>query len=95
MLSQKGSPKVITNKIKLVAILSIFIYNTVVPWYLWEIGSGPPTQYQNLSMLVSLVYLYIFYAHTPKEWLSEVKVKVSQLCPTLSNPMDYTVHGIL
>ena len=24
-----------------------------------------------------------------------VKVKVSQLCPTLCNPMDYTVHGIL
>ena len=24
-----------------------------------------------------------------------VKVKVVQLCPTLCNPMDYTVHGIL
>ena len=24
-----------------------------------------------------------------------VKVKVAQLCPTLCNPMDYTVHGIL
>ena len=24
-----------------------------------------------------------------------MKVKVSQLCPTLCNPMDYTVHGIL
>ena len=23
------------------------------------------------------------------------KVKVAQLCPTLCNPMDYTVHGIL
>ena len=23
------------------------------------------------------------------------KVKVTQLCPTLCNPMDYTVHGIL
>ena len=22
-------------------------------------------------------------------------VKVAQLCPTLCNPMDYTVHGIL
>ena len=26
---------------------------------------------------------------------SEVKVKVSQLCPTLCDPTDYTVHGIL
>ena len=25
----------------------------------------------------------------------KAKVKVSQLCPTLCNPMDYTVHGIL
>ena len=23
------------------------------------------------------------------------EVKVAQLCPTLCNPMDYTVHGIL
>ena len=23
-----------------------------------------------------------------------VKVKVAQLCPTLCDPMDYTVHGI-
>ena len=26
---------------------------------------------------------------------SEVKVKVSQLCPTLCDRTDYTVHGIL
>ena len=25
----------------------------------------------------------------------KVKVKVPQLCPTLCNPMDYTVHGNL
>ena len=25
----------------------------------------------------------------------KVKVKVTQLCPTLCNSMDYTVHGIL
>ena len=24
-----------------------------------------------------------------------VKVKVTQSCPTLCDPMDYTVHGIL
>ena len=27
-------------------------------------------------------------------WM-KVKVKVTQLCPTLCDPMDYTVHGIL
>ena len=25
---------------------------------------------------------------------SELKVKVTQFCPILCNPMDYTVHGI-
>ena len=25
----------------------------------------------------------------------KMKVKVAQLCPTLCDPMDYTVHGIL
>ena len=25
----------------------------------------------------------------------KVKVKVAQSCPTLCNPMDYTVHGII
>ena len=28
-------------------------------------------------------------------FLCSVKVKVSQSCPTLCKPMDYTVHGIL
>ena len=26
---------------------------------------------------------------------AKVKVKVTQSCPTLCNPMDFTVHGIL
>ena len=28
-------------------------------------------------------------------YTSEIEVKVAQLCPTLSDPIDYTVHGIL
>ena len=28
-------------------------------------------------------------------WNGEKKVKVAQLCPTLCDPMGYTVHGIL
>ena len=27
--------------------------------------------------------------------MKKVKVKVTQSCPTLCNPMDYTVHGIV
>ena len=33
----------------------------------------------------------LFYLSKRKK----VKVKVTQSCPTLCNPMDYTVHGIL
>jgi len=29
------------------------------------------------------------------ERVGKVKVKVAQMCPTLCDPMDYTVHGIL
>jgi len=30
------------------------------------------------------------------EWIKKtvVKVKVTQLCPTLCDPIDYTVHGV-
>ena len=33
-------------------------------------------------------------AENAEMWLG-LKVKVTQSCPTLCNPMDYTVHGIL
>ena len=37
------------------------------------------------------------WGHRASRWQSEseVKVKAAQLCPTLCNPTDYTVHGIL
>ena len=28
-------------------------------------------------------------------WCTFITVKITQLCPTLHDPMDYTVHGIL
>ena len=31
----------------------------------------------------------------PEPLVLKVKVKVDQSCPTLCDPMDYTVHGIL
>ena len=40
---------------------------------------------------MSLIFIcYIF-----QQFLTCVKVKVSQSCPTLCDPMDYTLHGIL
>ena len=36
--------------------------------------------------------IFYFGKQTVKQ---HMKVKVAQLCPTLCDPMDYTVHGIL
>ena len=38
--------------------------------------------------------LTFFFSPLP-QFYWEVKVKVAQLCPTLCDPIDYTVHGIL
>ena len=36
-----------------------------------------------------------FHKHTSSNLSLKVKVEVVQLCPTLCNPINYTVHGIL
>ena len=38
---------------------------------------------------------YTFHSTLPKNYLTQVKVKATQSCPTLCEPMDYRVHGIL
>ena len=61
------------------------------------------------QIVVLYIYHRILLSHKKKQWLnlriirlsvrnkteSEVKVKVAQLCPTLCDPTDYTVRGIL
>ena len=48
-----------------------------------------------ISSFKIFVMLNCFYIKKrPKKDL-KVKAKVTQLCPILCNPMDYTVHGIL
>ena len=58
-----------------------------------------PTQESGQGLLHCRWILYqLSYQGSPKVPWSEVKwseVKVTQLCPTLCDPMDYTVHGIL
>ena len=39
--------------------------------------------------------VYVNFGEEIPFFTTEVKVKVAQLCPTLCNPVDYTVHGIL
>ena len=51
-----------------------------------------PTQESNWGLLHCRWILHqLSYQGSPK---CEVKVKAAQSCPTLCDPMDYTVHGI-
>ena len=43
------------------------------------------------NLLLSLPRTYSLLSSTP----CIIKVKVTRLCPTLCDPLDYTVHGIL
>ena len=46
-------------------------------------------------MLYSLYNVVLVSAVQQRESAMKVKLKVAQLCPTLCDPMDYTVHGII
>ena len=53
--------------------------------------SGPGQEWLWFPMVCSVVPTSHYY--WCPQW--KVKVKVTESCPTLCNPMDYTVHGIL
>ena len=42
--------------------------------------------------ILSLFFLLVFHMHF---FLKQKKMKVSESCPTLCEPMDYTVYGML
>ena len=44
-------------------------------------------------MLAIIEFVFIIWINIRIN--SNMKVKVTQSCPTLCDPMDYTVHGIL
>ena len=52
-----------------------------------------------LNMLLIMGFFFYFafpFFGIPIMWLLHIlKVKVTQSCPTLCDPMTYTVHGIL
>ena len=54
--------------------------------------------HQNLLLYLAIFFFYwsmIYNVVLVWNWNFSVKLKVSQLCPTLCDPMDCTVHGIL
>ena len=53
-----------------------------------------PTQGLNLGLSRLLHWQVGFLPLAPSEKL-RLKVKVTRLCPTVCDPVDYTVHGIL
>ena len=63
----------------------------------WVVKRERPVTYQVfiLSCIRPFVTPWTVACQTPLSPLSCGKVKVTQLCPTICIPMDYTVHGIL
>ena len=57
-----------------------------------EIPTGFLHRYYYCYCYYYCMVVVLIYALTSRKY---VKVKVMQLCPTLCDPMDYTVHGIL
>ena len=68
-----------------------YIFSSILAWkILWTEEAG------------GIAWWYIAHGVTKKsdtakqqKHIQRVKMKVAQSCPTLCNPMDYTVHGIL
>ena len=60
-------------------------------------GSSQPRDQTHVSCVSCIGRRLLDHQHHLESLLSapEVKVKVAQSCPTLCDPMDYTVHGIL
>jgi len=64
----------------------VFIFYTVSPYSSdHTIPSSPPC----ISLFLSIPF------YLPFPFPHFLKVKAAQSCPTVCNPMDYTVHGIL
>ena len=57
--------------------------------------SSPSTSWQIDGETMEIVTKFIFLGSKITVMVTAVKVKVAQSCPTLCNPMDYAVRGIL
>ena len=61
-----------------------------------EVRTGPCSQGLSDCVTSSQVCVCVCVCvWTCVQLLGELRVKVTQLCPTLCDPMDYTVHGLL
>ena len=63
-----------------------------IPWLVAASLQSLPL-FMRLLPMALCPHLAIFHVRTPI--VLDVKVKAAQLCPTLFDPRDYTVHGIL
>ena len=82
---------------------SLSLYDScIVRWVLYHgchLGSPNCFYIIKVAHLFSMRFMIDFYWHEERHMVlikkSEIYSKVAQLCPTLCNPMDHTVHGIL
>ena len=63
--------------------------------WIHSVWSGPVCVGTLTYHLSSLLLPSQKFYKGPCKYLQKVSVKVAQLCPTLCDAMDYTVHGIL
>ena len=69
--------------------------------YCWATGGNPDKKsvrcQGDIQVILSIRYLTLkaLKGLTTSHWLYKVKVKVTQSCPALCNPMAWIVHGIL
>ena len=80
--------------------LSLFPHLFAMRWWcIYKVLRIMPDSCQAFSKYKMLVLsCHFFYMGTPVlslQSLNEVKMRVTWSCPTLCNPMDYPVHGIL
>ena len=92
--SLKNEGKETTTLVKMHLFLSKNRHNETVPWkFNFSSCLGESKMY---DFIINTMYDYIInntYTSVCM-YYEKMKVKVAQLCPTLSDPMDYTVHGI-
>ena len=68
----------------------LFLASLLHRW--WCVFTSSGTQY----LFWGLIFFSLFLVSDPRSIISlKVKVKFTQLCLTLWDPKDYTVHGIL
>ena len=82
------------NRVKNIKVFCCTLNKTLLP-LLWFLELNTAWNRFHVHVSCQSMCLWLDFLQRLDHGESEVKVKVAQACPTLCNPMDETVHGIL